>query len=232
MRNLKSGIYLITNIINHKEYNGKSKNLKDREYNHWYKLKRGNHANPHLQNAYNKYGKKSLHFAILEYVDVRDKKRDPKGYEEDLKYLEQREIWWTDLLGCMHPKGYVLKKGGGVEFSEETKKKLSNIAKEKGYKPPSGSWVGRKHRVETIRKLSIIATGRKQSAETIQKRVSKFKGQYWKVVSPEGEDILIRNLARFCRDMGLDVEKMYRVSKGTYAQHRGWKVRRVEKENG
>lgn len=63
------GIYSIRNIINGKSYIGRSVNANLREYSHMGNLKRGKHTNVELQRDYNKYGKDSFEFSILETLD-------------------------------------------------------------------------------------------------------------------------------------------------------------------
>jgi group I intron endonuclease len=66
---MNSGIYKITNKVNGKFYIGSSKNIKERWKQHRSDLKSGSHSNPHLQNSYNKYGKKNFKFEIIETID-------------------------------------------------------------------------------------------------------------------------------------------------------------------
>lgn len=66
---MNSGIYKITNKVNGKFYIGSSKNIKERWKHHRSDLKSGTHSNPHLQNSYNKYGKKNFKFEIIETID-------------------------------------------------------------------------------------------------------------------------------------------------------------------
>lgn len=47
----KSGIYLITNILNGKRYIGSSKNIYNRLHEHIHNLKRNKSHNAHLQSA-------------------------------------------------------------------------------------------------------------------------------------------------------------------------------------
>lgn len=63
------GIYKIENIINSKIYIGSSVNLDNREYKHFWMLARNNHDNEYLQHSYNKYGKDSFKFDIIEECD-------------------------------------------------------------------------------------------------------------------------------------------------------------------
>lgn len=60
------GIYKITNTVNDKFYVGSSKDIKSRWCQHENALDSGTHGNPHLQNAWNKYGRKSFKFEIVE----------------------------------------------------------------------------------------------------------------------------------------------------------------------
>ena len=61
-----SGIYCIINTLNGKKYIGSSVNIYSRWLKHRATLRGNYHGNPHLQNAWNKYGEKSFHFFIVE----------------------------------------------------------------------------------------------------------------------------------------------------------------------
>ena len=61
-----TGIYKITCLINNKSYIGQSVSIKRRWTTHQRELARGIHYNQYLQNAYNKYGKDSFTYEILE----------------------------------------------------------------------------------------------------------------------------------------------------------------------
>lgn len=141
------GVYKIE--VNDKTYVGSSgRSIKQRWKAHLYGLRRGNHPNVHLQNAYNKYGESALSFSVLEVVEV----------AEEVIILEQKYINEINpefnickvagstlgnksrmgqtcpeaekekiraaLMGNQHHKG--------IKHSEETKLKLSQA--NKGYK--------------------------------------------------------------------------------------------------
>lgn len=63
---MNCGIYKIENIVDKKVYIGSSLNLRSREYKHFWMLNKGRHDNSHLQNSFNKYGKKAFNFTIIE----------------------------------------------------------------------------------------------------------------------------------------------------------------------
>ena len=93
MQNTNSGIYRIENIITRKVYIGQAKNLKKRYCDHISALRRNNHDNKYLQNAWNKYTEEDFVFSILE--------------ECNLQLLAQQEQYWTDYYNCYDRKyGY------------------------------------------------------------------------------------------------------------------------------
>lgn len=61
-----TGIYKITCLANNKSYIGQSVSIKRRWATHQRELVNGVHYNQYLQNAYNKYGKDSFTYEILE----------------------------------------------------------------------------------------------------------------------------------------------------------------------
>ncbi len=64
-----SGIYRIVNIKNNKIYIGSSKNINKRKYEHFNLLSKNSHDNDYLQKSYNKYGKNSFKFEVIEYIN-------------------------------------------------------------------------------------------------------------------------------------------------------------------
>lgn len=64
--NKKTGIYRIRNIIDGKIYIGSSCKLRIRQKIHLRSLNKGTHHSIHLQRSWNKYGKESFVFEILE----------------------------------------------------------------------------------------------------------------------------------------------------------------------
>lgn len=109
-----SGIYSIINIRNNKIYVGSTKNIEMRKYSHFNTLRRNVHVNKYLQRAYNKYGKDSFMFTVIEYCSV--------------DRLLEREIFWiihykstdnlfgyNNMIPCEH----------GITHSIETRKRIS-----------------------------------------------------------------------------------------------------------
>jgi group I intron endonuclease len=67
-----SGIYKIINKVNGKYYVGSSKQILEhngRFYEHKRLLRQNKHINPHLQNAWNRYGEDNFNFVLVENVN-------------------------------------------------------------------------------------------------------------------------------------------------------------------
>jgi len=134
-----SGIYKIENITNGHIYIGSSNNINKRVRDHFGSLKLDKHANSHLQNAYNKYGKDSFECKVLIICDP-----------DMLLVYEQRFIdaWnpvynesniagkveWTNKLRSRQSESMKGKQHGkGCKRSDEHKKAISNANKGNQY---------------------------------------------------------------------------------------------------
>ena len=68
----KCGIYQIENTANGKVYIGRAVDIAKRWGEHRYNLKNDQHANSHLQHAFDKYGKSAFKFAVIEECSKKD----------------------------------------------------------------------------------------------------------------------------------------------------------------
>lgn len=120
MKQKKSGIYCIENIVNCKKYIGQSIDIEERWKKHVSELKHGRHYNDYLQNSWYKYGENNFKFYILEYCNI--------------DILDDREIYWINFYNTIsRDNGYNLKSGGqngGSRYSEQSRKKMSLAHKE------------------------------------------------------------------------------------------------------
>ena len=114
------GIYCIENVVNKKKYIGQSRNIQKRFKDHIKALRQGIHKNHHLQSAYDYYGESNFNFYVLEECNI-----------NQLNYLEKQYIKIFNANDTNY--GYNLTCGGDsrFEFSESTRKKISNIHKGK-----------------------------------------------------------------------------------------------------
>ena len=168
---MKTGIYCIENIINHKKYIGQSNNIEYRWKRHKYELNRGCHDNDYLQKSWDKYGHENFNFYILELCDV--------------SMMDELEVYYIDLYQTLNrDNGYNLTSGGGAnkqyakevcdkisqslmghEVSHETRKKVSeHHADVSGEHHPM---YGRKHSKEAIEKMRQASIGRPSSRKNL-----------------------------------------------------------------
>lgn len=160
------GVYQIE--LNEKRYIGSSsQDIQGRWESHLYDLRRGNHCNRHLQNAYNKYGEELLKFSVLEVVEI----------PEDCIIIEQKYIDIINpedaynicpiagsRLGVMHTDAAKMKMSiaqSGHRTSEETRAKIGIAG--------LGRNLGGTHTEETKRKIGQASLGTHASEETKQK---------------------------------------------------------------
>jgi hypothetical protein len=64
--------------------------------------------------------------------------------------------------------------------------------------------------------------------ETWVKAAQEKNACEWEVLSPQGVLFDVSNMSKFCKEMGLTISLMNKVSKGERAHHKGFVVRKVE----
>jgi group I intron endonuclease len=69
MKEKRTGIYAIVNIWNGNQYIGSSVDLARRKKVHFALLRKDKHHSPHMQYAYNKYGKSAFEFRVILYCE-------------------------------------------------------------------------------------------------------------------------------------------------------------------
>lgn len=193
---MNSGIYQILNIENQKRYIGSSENLSKRLANHKRSLSLNKHKNPHLQQAWNKYGEQSFKFEILLLCEPQDLlvneqmyfdfypvsglyniclfAGNTKGYkhnEVSKEKISQRSKGNTFGKGCVHTKEHRRKiseslKKNGYKISEETKRKISEA--KKGKPVPD-------ERKERIKRTINSPEFKERTKETERLRVEKIR---------------------------------------------------------
>jgi len=77
----------------------------------------------------------------------------------------------------------------------------------------------------------LVENGKKNiktQREKFAKLGKTIAEQEWEIITPDGEELIISNLSKFCREHNLSKYKMCLVSKGIYSQHRGYKVEKLK----
>ena len=154
----KTGVYLITNIINGKVYVGSSsrQGITRRLRQHVRELKAKKHKNARLQNAWNKYGEDAFQFSTLLLCPPEHCIRNEQSFINQFKSFERGY-------------GYNISPTAGSTLgtipSIETKAKLSAVLS------------GRKKSTEHAQKVAIALKGRTQSAEHKARISAALKGR-------------------------------------------------------
>lgn len=143
------GIYKIINIINNKFYVGSAVDLKRRKARHFSELRTNKHNNRHLQAAWNKYGEQAFVFVVLEEI------------AEDANLLAAENIWLHENVG----KDYCY--NIGVDATAPMQGMTGELSPTWGYR----------HTQEAIAVIRSTSTGRKQDAETIQRKTDHLIGK-------------------------------------------------------
>ncbi len=126
-----AGVYEIRNTLNNKVYIGSSVSLSRRMSVHRLQLSKGNHPNPHLQFAFNKYGQDAFHIKPLIICA-----------EKDILFYEQRIM---DGYKANQPEyGYntriVVETCAGIKKTPEQRQKLCESAR----RGPAHHYYGKK----------------------------------------------------------------------------------------
>lgn len=117
------GIYQITHKSSGKKYIGSTNNINNRRLDHLRDLRNNRHCNPHLQNAWNKYGESDFVFQIIEITTTNTQ------FIREQWYLDNKIDWNNDFNSN---KSASLSPGTkGTTMSDETKKKKSIALKGK-----------------------------------------------------------------------------------------------------
>lgn len=107
LKDRKSGIYCIEDLITHRKYIGQSSNMYSRQRKHVCELNNGKHHNDYLQKAWLKYGAENFDFSVLEYCDV--------------SMLDERECYYIDKYNTLdRSMGYNLASGGQLNKDSAT----------------------------------------------------------------------------------------------------------------
>lgn len=185
---MKSGIYKIRNTTNNKIYIGSSTNLSVRKGKHFRDLRANRHDNSHLQNSYNKHGKKNFKFEILFTCPVSELMRIEQifidRYKPEYNILQKA---YTSL-GFKHTKETIkklkiMRKGtrpvplAYINSAKKTSKKVFQYTLDGNF---IREWKSTK---EAARKLNFIATNIACCCRKINKgnkcTYKKFKWSYY-----------------------------------------------------
>ena len=214
------GIYKITNMVNSKCYIGQSVNCIRRLNIHKWELEKNKHFNVYLQKAWNKYNKDNFKFEVIFLCNRQDldnheiffidyfNSYGKQGYNQceggktnyGFEHTEETRLKIAkSKIG--KPRSLETRKrlseiNIGKIVSQETRQKISKGSKGKKRKQFFGvdnSFFGRKHTIETLKKMSDAHRGCKSwnkgqtTSDEVKKKISNTKTGV-KHRKPEGKD--------------------------------------------
>jgi group I intron endonuclease len=166
----KSGIYKITCTANGKIYIGSAVDFSVRFRKHVFELNKNIHHSIKMQRAWNKYGEECFDFETIENCDLDNLLVREQHYLDTLlfaqEYIRKEDNRFERLGYNICPiAGSVL----GRKQSKEERLKRSG---------ENNGFYNKTHSSEFLNRLVEIKTGKKQSIETITKRIKKGKDHY------------------------------------------------------
>lgn len=190
---MDSGIYCIRHVSSGRMYVGSSVNIKARWRAHRHRLFQGEHANRHMQNLWNRDGRDSFTFAVLEYCEADDLLRREEAWIEAtppelllnhclLPTQTVRGIRWKKSPeGIERSRQFHRgKKWGPLSEDHKAKIRAANLGRKmtpqaiEKWRTSRAGWRPSFEAVEKVRQANL---GKKQSSDTIVKRSNALKGR-------------------------------------------------------
>lgn len=198
-------IYSIQCSINKKMYIGSSSTIRRRLNQHKYRLKNNIPSIIKLQDDYNKYGVENFIITILENEKTINKTN-----------IIDKENYYINLFKSNNIKyGYnssTVSKNGGCVHSKQTKEKIRQSA------------IGRKNSESTRLKISKSNKGKSPAKHTIAAAI-KSRIKTVTFINPEGQNVVIENISKFCRENNLNQPCMSDVANGIRNHHKNWRIK-------
>jgi len=227
-------IYIAHNIVNDKCYIGQTiRTLEARKTEHLTKKRR-----TAFSNAVFKYGKDAFEWIVLEELPNEE--------------LNDAEMFWIAYYKSIGIELYNLTIGGestkGYKHTNNAKQRMSTMkmgssadssTKERMSATHRKAWENSeirrrnasnrfKNKWETDRESMLSRKSRKPLSDLEKETIALRSAKTYTLISPEGEVVIIHNLAEFARDNNLRVNNLRRVALGykNYNSYKGWRLAR------
>ena len=224
-----SGIYKITCTNNSKIYIGSSNDISRRWMEHKSNLKHNRHCNPHLQNCWNKYGKASFQFDIIEEVDIDTlivKEQywldTTKSYDHQIGLNISNKAEGTIYMAEKNSKSYIITLPDG---KEKTITNLSDFCRKNQLSVAAMSQVAlgnvNQHKGFLCRHKGTSSKDWQATKKRNFKSGGGWKGQ-WIITTPDNQTLTVDSLTSFCKEHKLSQGNMTQVANGKRKQHKGY----------
>ncbi len=173
-----------------------------------------------ISRAIQKYSKYDFVYGVVEEI-------------EDKNLLDEREQYWIKYYDSID-NGFNIKEGGkcarGFKQSkssiEKRRKKLigrplSEEHKQKLSKAHKGKVLSR----ETVDKMIAYRTGRKLTKSCKEKISQSHSKNTYELKKEDGTILVIKNLAKFCRDNNFSQSYFSRILRGERKTYKGWTIK-------
>lgn len=191
---INSGIYKILNIINTKVYIGSSTNLRYRISKHFNHLKKNHHNNDYLQRSFNKWGKDSFIFEILELCPI-------------MKLQEREQFYMEFYNACNKKSGYNIKlkanNTGPLPLSVKNKISVSNTGS-------NNPMYGKHHTLEVIEQARMRQNILLKQKDFIEK-IKHSNQEHYKNLSQEEKEKLNKNKSDGWKNMSEENKKNWSI---------------------
>jgi len=234
---IKTGVYVIRNKITGAVYVGStSHDFRIRFKTHRKLLRRNQHDNAYLQNAWNKYGEVNFEFLIVESIDtaseaiVEAEQRWINFYRQEAKVdcynlrpeassskgIKRDDQWIEKLIARSekHFQGFVGPDG----------KEYRDIVNLKDFCRQHELNYGDMHQVASGKRRHYKGWRRIIEPQDILQR----RGQMRQFIAPDGQVYFTTNFTEFCQKHELDHSAMVEVAKGRRSHHKGWRVENID----
>jgi group I intron endonuclease len=179
-----------------------------------------------ISRAIKKYSKYDFVCGILEEVG-------------DKNLLDEREQYWIKFYDTVE-NGFNIKEGGkcvrGFKQSQSSieKRRLKLIGKslsEEHKQKISKAHKGKILSKETVDKMIAYRTG-KNLTDSCKQKISKAHSKNtYELKNIDGTILIIKNLAKFCRDNNLSQSYFSRIMRGERKTYKGWTIKILDSGN-